>query len=115
MKDDHYQPDGEPGVQKERSGNWLLDFLLFRRMITPVVVQAIFWLGVIASIAVGGLFVISSLQAGQSATFGVLYGCLILVGGPIALRIVCELLMVLFRIHEALNEIRDKARRSSES
>jgi hypothetical protein len=111
---DDYQPDGERVVQREGGGNWLLEFLLFRRMVTPVFVQAIFWLGVIASIVVGGLFVISSLQAGQSAVFGVLYGALILVGGPIALRIACELLLVLFRIHEALNEIRERARDSRE-
>lgn len=112
---DDYQPDREPVVQKESGGNWLLEFLLFRRMITPLIVQAIFWLGVVASIAIGGLFVTSSLQAGDSAKFGVLYGGLILVGGPIALRIVCELLMVLFRIHQTLNEILERARRSSQS
>jgi hypothetical protein len=74
-------------------------------MITPVIVQTVFWLGTAGCVVMGALFINSSLQAGESGFFGVVYGCLLLFGGPIGVRIACELLIVLFRIHEALNKI----------
>jgi len=82
-----------------------VDFLLFRKMITPVILQMVFWLGTAGCVAMGALFINSSLQAGESGLIGVVYGCLLLFGGPIGVRIACELLIVLFRIHEALNKI----------
>ena len=90
-----------------------MDFLLFRRMITPVVVQLVFWVGTAGCVVMGALFINSSLQAGESGFFGVVYGCLLLVGGPIGVRVACELLIVLFRIYEALNKIAQRTESAS--
>ena len=82
------------------------EFLSFRKMITPLLIQVIFWIGV-------GLCVIAGLIGivrGAGADFGggtlVLEGLLTLILGPLFVRIYCELLIVIFRIHEDLVAIR---------
>jgi hypothetical protein len=67
-------------------------------MITPIIIQVIFWLGVI-------VFAIAALVSmGQSF----LLGLALLVVGPLCVRIYCELLIVLFRINDTLTEIKNK-------
>lgn len=72
------------------------DFLSFRTMITPVVVQILFWVACIASIAIGIYNLVH-------ARYG--YAVEIIVLGPIASRLVAESLLVLFGIHRTLLKI----------
>lgn len=80
--------------------NWG-DFFSFRTMITPIIIQVIFWLGVVGCVIMG----LGSLVGGRA-----LYGLVLIVVGPIIVRIECELLILLFRIHDALQEIRASKR-----
>jgi hypothetical protein len=109
------------------------DFLRFRKMITPLFIQIIFWIGV-AVIEIAGIATIvgavnrgSALRQMQvppetlqfyqqigvkvtpppSANSGpaVLMGVLIMLIGPIGWRIECELLIVIFRIQSELRVI----------
>jgi hypothetical protein len=75
------------------------DFLTFRKMITPVVIQVLFWLGV-ASVVIGTVIGIANGQAMQ--------GLLLIILGPIAVRVYCELLIVIFKINDTLTEIRNQ-------
>jgi hypothetical protein len=75
------------------------DFLAFRKMITPMIIQIIFWVGVVASVIIG---------LGMMG-YSFLTGLVVLVIGPLVVRIYCELLILLFRIHDTLKEIRDRA------
>ncbi len=74
------------------------DFLRFETMITPVVIEIIFWIAVIITI-IGGI--VTMTRGGWS----VLGGFLILILGPIAARIYCEILIVFFRINDHLRAI----------
>jgi len=80
--------------------NWG-EFLSFRKMITPVIIQVIFWLGVVGSVLVG----LGAVFGGRG-----LYGLGLIVVGPIVVRIECELLIIMFRIHDALQDIRSAKR-----
>ena len=90
------------------------DFLSFRLMITPVIIQILFWVGVILSFLIGGLFLFSSLSAGESALLGTWYSLAIMLGGPVVARVCAELLIVFFRINESVTAIRNDARRLDE-
>lgn len=82
------------------------DFLKFRKMITPAIIQVLFWVGVAIS-AISGLVVMGSSfgrYGGGWATF--LSGLLMLVLGPVVVRIYCELLILFFRMNETLTEIK---------
>ena len=80
------------------------DFLEFRTMITPIIIQIIFWLGVAACIVMGLIFIVAGIK--YDARSGVA-GFAILILGPVVVRIYCEILIVIFRINENLTEIKD--------
>lgn len=78
------------------------DYLAFKKMITPLIVQVIFWIGVVLAVF-GGLFFVMNDQA--------LQGLLMIIFGPIIWRVYCEMLIVLFSISDTLTDIKNDARR----
>lgn len=73
----------------------LQEFLTFRRMVTPVIIQVVFWIGIVLiAIAALGLMVEGS---------GFL-GLLVFLLGPVAWRVYVELLIVIFRIHSGIED-----------
>lgn len=78
------------------------EFLSFRKMITPIIIQILFWIGVVATV-VGGL---GLMIGGQG--FG---GLLFLLLGPLFVRVYCEILILFFRMNETLTEIKNNTQR----
>jgi hypothetical protein len=81
------------------------EIFTFKKLITPPVVKALFWILSIAFIVVGFVHVI-----GVASTGGILYalaGLLFLVLGLITLRIYCEVILIFFFIQEAITELRE--------
>lgn len=82
-------------------------FLKFEKMITPVFIQIIFWVGVLASI-IGGIAQIGFSFFAESGKFlMILSGLATMFIGPIIIRIYCEMLIVVFKMQSALIDIRD--------
>ena len=72
-------------------------------MITPVIIQILFWVGVALCIIFGiGYIAVGS----RYAAGGPLYGLMLLIFGPLVVRIYCEILIIFFRINETLTEIK---------
>jgi hypothetical protein len=71
------------------------EYLTFEKMIAPVVIQILFWIGLIT------LFTVSFIS-----------GLVIIILGPIGVRIYCEVLLVFFRILDNLREINANTRKS---
>ena len=82
------------------------EFLSFRKMITPILIQVIFWIGVALCVIAGLIGIIGGARADFGGGTQVLEGLLTLLLGPLFVRIYCELLIVIFRIHEELVAIR---------
>ncbi len=83
------------------------DFLKFRKMITPAIIQVLFWIGVVGCV-IAGLVTIGYSFDSYSGGVGVfLSGLMILILGPIGIRIYCELLILFFRMNDTLTEIKD--------
>lgn len=74
------------------------DFLKFRKMLTPVIIQVIFWISLVV-VVIGGLMAFRQ---------SFLQGILTLALGPLAVRVYCELLIVIFSINDTLNDINKK-------
>jgi hypothetical protein len=110
-------PSG-PRSRRSRSGGNFIDFLLFRRMIAPWVIQALFWLGVLGCLGMGlftmviGLIgLASSRDAGTGILLlllSLLQGLATMIVGPLLVRLYCELMIVIFRINETLTDISNK-------
>jgi len=87
-------------------------FFSFERMVTPMIIKVIFWIGFIGSLIGGAVIFFGGIITGISnSEFGTIVGGLF--GGPIAavlgilaVRIYCELLILFFRINETLTDIK---------
>lgn len=77
----------------------LKDILTFKTMITPLVVQVFFWLGIVM-VVLGGL--------GAIFTGQFFYGLAMILIGPLLVRIYAELILVIFKINQGVQEIARK-------
>jgi hypothetical protein len=95
----------------------MTDFWAFRKMITPVIIQAIFWIGSLISIILGIIMIANAHTASVYNIYGstssswnmarVWYGIFLIILGPFFIRIWCEMLILFFRINETLTEIKN--------
>lgn len=83
------------------------EFLTFRCFATPVLVQIAFWVGVLVCLAVGMNMIEAADQGWQGTNAAMVWvGILTIFLGPVVLRIVGELILLVFRINEQLDELR---------
>ena len=82
-------------------GDDLRDILTFRRMITPLLIQALFWIGVVLVILAGIVLLIVG-----PGVLGRVIGVFTILLGPLAVRVYMEIFIVIFRINETLTDIR---------
>ncbi len=117
--DDDDDDDDRPIKKKRKRGNPMeggfVGFLLFRKMVGDWILVILFWLLVVGCL-LGGLALIvmsfiSMRQLGAAGLLGVGYGLLIIIVYPIVLRVYFELAIIVYRIHEGVNEIRDNTSR----
>lgn len=82
------------------------DIFFFDSMLTPKIITFVYWLLLFFAVVSG----LGAMFGGYGGfTFGkFLTGIGIIVGGAIGARIWCELLIVLFKIHENLKKVADK-------
>jgi hypothetical protein len=82
------------------------DFWAFRTMVTPVIIEILFWIGAICCLIIGGIMIIYGATHYQAGPPNYLWeGVLVFLLGPLVVRVYCEILIVFFRINETLTEI----------
>jgi hypothetical protein len=83
------------------------DFWAFRTMVTPVIIQILFWIGASLCLIVGAIMVVYGATHVQGSQGQYLWkGLLLFVLGPLGVRVYCEILIIFFRINETLTEIK---------
>jgi hypothetical protein len=82
------------------------DVFFFDAMLTPKIITFVYWLLLLIAVVSG----LGSMFGGYGGvTFAkLLMGLGIMVGGAVGARIWCELLIVLFKIHENIKKVADK-------
>jgi hypothetical protein len=80
------------------------DFLAFRTMVTPVIIQVLFWLGVVICIVIGVFLIAFGVQMEDPKS--IWSGLALALLGPLGVRIYCEILIIFFRINETLTEMK---------
>lgn len=131
------------------SGNWFYDFLTFRRMITPILIQIMFWIGAVAWVIYGMYLFVDGLipkdrrpefiremereliRELQNSPFKEkmkdmrstksddeksdirqsIIGLLVSLLMPFIWRLICEELIVFFRMNETLTDVRNALKR----
>lgn len=94
-------------TNKDTGGIRMDKFIKFDSMITPMIIKIIFWIGVGLSVLSGLGIIISGFSAYYGGGFQVFLGLVVIVVGPLVIRIYCELLIVVFKMHDALQTIKD--------
>ena len=102
--------------------NYFQEGCSFKKMYTPLAIHLLFCLGVILTSAAGLIRIIMGLfwspstvmvsERGIASTHSgsgwlVLSGFVIFLLGPVFVRVICEVLLTIFRILDVLTEIRD--------
>ena len=82
------------------------DLLFFDSMLTPKIITLVYWLSLLGVVGAGLMSMFGGFGGFSFGTF--MYGLVVMVAGAIAARIYCELLIVLFKIHENLRRLADK-------
>ena len=78
-------------------------------MLTPIIIQILFWIGVVVCVIAGIIQIVSGINAPYGGGGSVVFmGILLLLLGPILVRVSCELMLVLFSIHDTLLKIKNK-------
>jgi hypothetical protein len=79
--------------------------LFFDAMLTPKIITFVYWLLLVAALVAG----LGSMFAFRGVTFvSFMTGIGIIIGGALAARIWCELLMVLFKINEHTRKMAER-------
>ncbi len=84
------------------------DFLKFKKMVTPIIIQIMFWFALVYVLWTGVDVVKQALAFDASPRTGIL----IIILGPLALRIYCEVLIVIFSINDRLTETQNLLKES---
>ena len=80
------------------------DLLSFDKMLTPKIITFVYWLGLLFA-AIGGI----GTMFAQGFSIGrFLAGILVAIAAALGVRIWCELLIVLFKMNEALQDLRQR-------
>lgn len=83
------------------------DFLLFRKMISPWLIQVLFWFAIL-------IFVYTAIiDLLHKESYLLIFEVLIL--GPLITRVICELFIVFFRVNDNLVDIKQALIHKSET
>ncbi|MBP2257454.1 DUF4282 domain-containing protein [Virgibacillus alimentarius] len=81
------------------------NFVKFDKMITPTIIKIVFWIGV-AFVVIGSVFTIAEGMSYYGDPVNIFMGLLMLVVGPLFVRIYCELLIIMFKMYQTLTEVK---------
>ena len=82
------------------------DFLTFRRMISPILIQIVYWVMTAVAIFGGGALLVRRSYEEKLA------GVLLIILGLLVIRVYTELIILGFRMNETLTEIKNNTQAS---
>ncbi|MDD5614919.1 MAG: DUF4282 domain-containing protein [Candidatus Methanoperedens sp.] len=81
----------------------------FEKMITPVIVKILYVLGLVIVVLVGLAGIIDGINNSYyRGAEKILVGILIIIFGPLLIRVYAEIILLAFKINQTLIEIRNK-------
>jgi hypothetical protein len=83
------------------------EFLSFDTMLTPKLITIFYYLGLLGVLS-SGLATITAISSLSNMLFGLIAGVLVIAIGFLFVRVGCEAWIVLFKMNDALQEIRKK-------
>jgi len=111
--DDDTPPAKVRPTRRRRGRNPIADFFVFRLMVTPLIIQIVFWVGVLVCWGIAARVIVEALNTDgpgkrQVSIDMLAAGVLIAFAGPLLVRVYCELSIIFFRIHDELKAANDR-------
>lgn len=106
---DEDEDDDRPRRRPNKARGGMGDYLTFRKMIVPVVIQIIFWFLALLVLSVAAVFAAIQVSSGRMENVAMGLAGLI-IGAPLyilLIRMYCEVLIVIFRMNDTLTDIRN--------
>ena len=75
--------------------NWWKEFLALQRLVTPLVMPVVFWVGVAIAVIMGIITLVDGARISSARL--IVLGIITLFFGPVFVRILCELVLTFFR------------------
>ena len=94
------------------NGN-VMEYLKFKKMITPVFIQVLFWLFAALCVIAGLLAFLAG--ALHNSLAGAVYGICVIILGPVLVRDGAEMVIIYFKIYDAVQTIAEKKTASTPS
>ncbi|MBM3982122.1 MAG: DUF4282 domain-containing protein [Planctomycetes bacterium] len=114
LSDDDDDDDDTPAPRRvrrrPRAPGGFGDFITFRLMITPILIQIVFWLAVFLCATVGLMIIAGSFAMGRNQGEAVAFAVVSMVLGPLLARLYCEMMLIIFKIHDELKAANDRER-----
>ncbi|MCD5408317.1 DUF4282 domain-containing protein [Candidatus Bipolaricaulota bacterium] len=76
-------------------GNWWKEFIAFRKLVTPMIMPVVFWVGVAIAVIMGIVTLVDGARFGSARL--IVLGIITLFFGPVFVRVLCELVLTFFR------------------
>ncbi|TAN45322.1 MAG: DUF4282 domain-containing protein [Candidatus Methanoperedens sp.] len=80
----------------------------FEKMITPVIIKILYVIGLVIVVLAGLAMIIDGINSRYGGAEKILGGILIIVFGPLLIRVYAEIVLLAFKINQTLIEIRNK-------
>ncbi len=90
------------------------DYLNFKKMITPLIIQILFWISVVVVVIMGLIMIYQGANARYGGGSMIFSGLLMILIGPIVVRVYCELLIVIFSINDTLTNVKNLLKNKEE-
>lgn len=91
---------------QRRKKHALEDCLKFKKMLAPIIHPVLFWIGVAISVISGIVCIVKGLDGSYGGSM-VLTGIMLILFGPVIIRIYCELLITIFPINDKLTDVKN--------
>ncbi len=76
------------------------NFLTFRKLITPIFLQIIMWIGVVTTLTIGIVWFVQGICNDYAGGLQVLEGLFMIIMGPLLCRVWAEKTTILFRMYD---------------
>jgi hypothetical protein len=98
--------DEAPKKEMAKGNEQLMNFVTFRLMLTPLLIQICFWAGTFFCLIAAIILMVQAIRHDSFSLF--MFGVFFLIFGPLWLRIIAESNILFFKLYDEVKEMNRK-------
>jgi len=81
------------------------DLWFFDKLMMPELIKIVLWVGYMLSILLGIFYIIAGVTSSAAGGIFVLAGIVVIIIGPITVRVFCEFMILIYRINQGIQAL----------